>query len=755
MSIIDANDPLVDVTEEELEKRRVAFEAHKDTLTKEPSGDVKKEYCVCCFQKNDWEFVHDELMKDGSTESNIPTDKCECVNDQLQSDVRAVYLLTDTEAAELRNNPKVNYVTIKATKYPGTYKINPDHASYEFRIYRYSSTVKNQQDVLGGNPDIVVNPATSDLLNRASSQLYRGTTKINPWVTSGDAGDIFEDRIYQYATGKDVDVIVCDQACWFGHIEFCNPSGITNIQSVNSTYNGPGGSAQTVAPSNYIGGNVLKSGYSSSATTGVCDVLDLVLDAPYYIDPAWFELYPQARLTLRWDGTTVPDEYWAKQWWENSSSRSSQFANAGTVSIPSNYTRANCNGTNVAKMVETTTHGTPCASQAFGRQYGWAYNSNKWFLNLYGTYGFDLNADDGFDIQKIFHQVKPNRSSDNTKNPTVSSNSWGSRFSPVTQGLSGYYWHRPATTDGTTSGTYFTSSSYTWMGDNTDGTNNTPPRFMSNRSLSPGDSLGYYSGFQLDPVSGPSVTALDELINSGVFWVVASGNHNTKQVKSDHPDYNNYFATNNNTALNSSTYFSSYYLVTFRKTINRPGFPNGVNDKCISVGALDADLSSGGKERKVYYSTSGNYLDLYATADYSISATTSSTFFTRYDSYYTYDSNQSILNADAFFSGTSSACPIAAGLIATKLEKNRSWTSADLKSWLTSGVGEQDSADFYTGSEGTTPNDTSWTDKNSIQGGTKTVIWDAVSAGDSSATSGIKITFGGSGINISGDITIS
>ncbi len=74
-----------------------SFEAWKNTLTKEPSGsDVKKEYCVGCFQKSDWEFIHMELMKDGSLEDNIPTDKCDCINDCLQSDVRGIYLLTDT-----------------------------------------------------------------------------------------------------------------------------------------------------------------------------------------------------------------------------------------------------------------------------------------------------------------------------------------------------------------------------------------------------------------------------------------------------------------------------------------------------------------------------------------------------------------------------------------------------------------------------------------------------------------------------------
>ena len=114
---------------ENREKRKASFEAYKDTLPKEPSGDVKKEYCVGCFQKSDWEFIHAELMKDGSLEDNIPTNKCECINDCLSSDVRGVYLLTETEASERRANPKVDYVNVKATSYPGTYLQDPDELS--------------------------------------------------------------------------------------------------------------------------------------------------------------------------------------------------------------------------------------------------------------------------------------------------------------------------------------------------------------------------------------------------------------------------------------------------------------------------------------------------------------------------------------------------------------------------------------------------------------------------------------------------
>ena len=41
--------------------------------------------------------------------------------------------------------------------------------------------------------------------------------------------------VQQYGTGTDVDVIVCDTDMWFGHIEFCNPSGITGIKQSDNT----------------------------------------------------------------------------------------------------------------------------------------------------------------------------------------------------------------------------------------------------------------------------------------------------------------------------------------------------------------------------------------------------------------------------------------------------------------------------------------------------------------------------------------
>ena len=57
------------LTKEALEARKKDFLAYKATLSKEPAGEsVKKEYYVGCFNKSDWEFIHEELKKDGEEE---------------------------------------------------------------------------------------------------------------------------------------------------------------------------------------------------------------------------------------------------------------------------------------------------------------------------------------------------------------------------------------------------------------------------------------------------------------------------------------------------------------------------------------------------------------------------------------------------------------------------------------------------------------------------------------------------------------
>ena len=662
-------------TAEELRVREETFLAYKDTLTKEPSGDVKKEYYVGCYQKSDWEFIHEELKKDGSLEDNIPSSTCDCHNDCLHSDTNAIYLLTDSEATSLRNHPKVLYVNINSDAYPGTYKINPDDETDEKdikigddkrpvqivpkdesflyniangellrdefgnpliteidtlylpsvtaskstsvvfdnretpyveedhswvspstgsasryadldhhlgtyltvkltggsnytlgqataapntvqvgggatckwydqstytnqagistsrvwptggakftppsallpendpviklendvgdaknilyvdtsigigsvrgaqvgdtvygsgipdgtqiseitnngrvvlsndlttptrpagRYRRYSGVQKSQRTAFKGSGDkLSDNNPDNSWNNRVPLQIARHQRKSDPWRSIANAGinstgvtannfndpeslyptvprtyttdiigamdpavghvpaDIERTEIKQYGDGSDVDVIVCDQDMWFGHIEFINVSGSNSNK-----------------PINYRGGNVLKEGFSTHSATGICDVLDLVLDAPYYLDPEFFDANASKR-TARWDGTVVPTDTAAIEWWgnNNTSNRSAKYvstSNGGTatghndfgvITVTSGYTRANSNGSHTSYKTGSGFHGTPCAAQAFGKTQGWAYNANKWFINQYGSN--DTGHKVSFDIQKIFHQ---------------------------------------------------------------------------------------------------------------------------------------------------------------------------------------------------------------------------------------------------------------------------------------------------------------------------------------------------------------
>ena len=723
------------MTEEEYNQRKAAFETHKDTLEKEPSGsDVKKEYWVGCYSKDDWEMIHILLLEDGTLEDNIPNDHVDCPNDCRQSETRAVYLLTDTEVTALKNHPLVKYVHINTAKYPGTYASNPDDIKMDSRVNRYSSTTKHKRDTSTNQSDYLPSSPDSTLLNRGGYNLLRHTAKIDPWYGTNDA-TVIDSQIPQYATGKGIDLIVCDEDMWFGHIEFMNPSGITDIkQSDNST------AASTAAPANYVGTNVLKAGFATSSTTGICELLDIVLDAPYYIDKEWFEADTGNRLMTRWDGTKVPVESVARSWWSNSSNRSAAFSSAGTVSVPAAYTRANSNGSYTAYHTGSGNHGTPCASQAYGRQYGWAYNANKWFLNLYGTNSVGLEA--GFDLQKIFHQNKPVNPDYGNKNPTVSSNSWGLRQSPTT---SGYYYFRQGVTGGT--GVSYSSR----------------PAFMNYFT---GDGLNRRAPEYVD--GHAAITAGDEMVEAGVIFVCSAGNNNQKQVQSNHADYNNYYASGSSINYVNATTNSIYSLMNFTPTynsLNRQGFPAqiGVNRgttpytyKTISIGALDDDHAPGGLERKASYSNMGNCTDCFAAADQTLSASddNSSPRFNRYDAYYDIGTTQAVESEDKNFSGTSSACPIAAGLLATKLENNRTWTYADVKNWLASDVENTTNSYFYEGTEATEFDSSDWGDYYNLQGAQLKIIYDTAPP-PAPENPDAKVSVTGSNLSISGNFSIT
>tara|TARA_B100001094_G_scaffold288972_1_gene305550 strand:+ start:11778 stop:14051 length:2274 start_codon:yes stop_codon:yes gene_type:complete len=748
--------------EEAIKAIESEFEAHKNTLPKEPEGDVKKEYIVGCENASDWQYIHEVLIQDGTLEDNIPNHCCESVDDCPHSATRGVYLLTSSEVEELKKHNKVFYVHINYKKYPGTYASTgiEDIASAEpaNKTQRYSfgdgtNTIESQRELWNSSNTILDNPATSDNLRRDGYHLTRHMQKDDPWYGSANT-TVINSTIEQYGTGKDVDVIVADEDAWFGHVEFQN-----NLEVPES-----------MKPTNYVGGNVLPGTGNALNTSGTCDVLDLVLDSPYYIDPDFFNASPSTRLETRWDGTTVPIESVAVAWWNNNSTsyRSSKFvspSNGGTATgnndfgilsgITSSYSRYRNNGSYNSRNMGFNTHGTPCMSQTYGRTQGWAYNANKWFVAIMG--GYSLDYETYFDLLKIYHQIKPINPTYNTKDPTISSNSWGKRHglqTAVGYGSAHYYFHAGTTGSGSV-------------------------EIPSPNSSNMPEFLDYYWGNQMCPEyleSHATVVAAREMTESGVIFVAAAGNQCNKQVKSNHDDFDNYISTNSNTALSNATTTNSsgnsMPSATWYNTANRRGFPTqaGVDRSTtpytypvISVGCLDHeyDPSGGGygKERKVGYSNMGNEQDVFAAGDYSLGAMAdvgSGLYYApRWDAYYDLSGNVSnntitggsVTSMDGRFGGTSSACPIFAGLLATKVQYNRAWNYSDVRTWIQS-LGQVDPAEFYYGSEGETANASEWSDRNSLHGALGHVAYDAPTESNPEAVSDLKMT--GNGLTFSG-----
>jgi len=156
--------------------------------------------------------------------------------------------------------------------------------------------------------------------------------------------------------------------------------------------------------------------------------------------------------------------------------------------------------------------------------------------------------------------------------------------------------------------------------------------------------------------------------------------------------------------------------------------------RTITVGNLnDSYVTFGAESKEVRDSTScfGNGIDVFAPGNDTLAASSYEyTEYPRYDSNYLVGVTSSIESKDREFGGTSGACPVAAGLIATKLQYNRSWGINDVKSWITNNVGIATSAvvcgtGFYHGEESTSATDDNWDDDYSLEDDSPKIIWDA------------------------------
>lgn len=651
----------------------------------------EKYYIINAISEEAFDTLHEYLTTSTSLE-NVPDREVICENYTLQSPTRGTYLLTDEEKTLVEQRPEVEYINLDVARYPEM-KIPSDQLRCDIppKKNRYANNIRNYFYYFTNYNGIANNDNGA-----VTSQLLRMRQKAHPWAGQ-DRANVVNDIPAQRGTGIGVDVIVGDNGSWIGHPEFMNETFHTGALN-----NGEAG----LVPQDFIPGNALSNRDgrdAENASAPLCNVLDLVLDSPYYIDPDWFEASP-LRLTTRWDGTVVPVERYARDWWSNGANRSPQFANIGTVFVTSTYTRNRAHGSNTTGPGDGT-HGTQCAGLTFGKTQGWAYNANKWVVDVYGD-SF-LGFEQYFDIMKIFHLNKPINPKWNNRNPTISSNSWGFRVSTRTSGVSN-----------------FRGTDYSFT-TNSNATNN----YRVIRTNGDGRVKHY-------PRPNSLFTAGNEMTEAGVIFVGAAGNDSQQQVLPDHPNWDNFHWSTTGATIDQTTqtelggYFTAY------ASVNRPGFPQCLGPtqdgrfRAINIGALDDDWGEGttigSQDNKAYYSDCGPAVDCFAPADGTLAAAAPNdgTVETRFDNTYTGLTADAGTADDTYFNGTSAACPVACGFLATVLEHNRTWDWSNLKDYIKNTIEQQTSATMYIGGDYSDPYDAGWLETRSLAGADPIVLYE-------------------------------
>ena len=646
---------------------------------------TEKYYTLGTHTSEQWVELHAELIADGNTYTSVPAREVTVEDDRLHSPTTGSYLLTLEEATELQIDERVKFINESPEKYPEIYMPSSEDLTCGTSgtpTDRYTALYNNWSQWVNGNLVYSFFTDVEPTLNRQGT-FFRFLSFVKPnHYTVGKTNPFNTPKLQQAGAGENVDLIVPDNGCWLGHVEFIS-RGVTNA----------------VNPDDYIGSNVLPG-------NGYCDVLDLVLDAPYYIDPNYFNADPTNRLMARWDGTIVPVESVAIEWWRDPTQRSISFASFGNIYVSPNYTRDTANGSN-STLPSEGTHGTQCAALAFGRTQGWAYNANKWVMNLFGDNNVG-SLGTGLDVQKIFHIHKPVNPIYNSKDPTLSSNSWGIRGNKSGDGY--YYWR----TDSPVSYTRYTE-----------------PAFI--------DVLGMRGdgGRWKSELHDNSITqAGDELTQAGVICIAAAGNSGQQLVNPDHPNYDNHINYNNTTPLYSIRRLEGPGPLGGWKSIattNRRGWPGHmgktesqtfqgnttVKFPVIQVGALESNTGSN-EEKIADYSDRGPAIDLFSSGAGAMAATVDTYSASSIPTIQRVDGVYSALSAGAMdlsqiggcrdteFTGTSAACPVAAGFLASVMQYNRDWTYENLRTWIETNVTSQSTPTMYHGVEPTTPTDMNW-----------------------------------------------
>lgn len=612
----------------------------------------------------------------------------ECSDYREHQPTRAVYLMTPEESKEVRKLEKVSFVNYEESRKRKLFCSNPDLLRMA-PLYRYSRPVKCYRD----NNLPPGTPASDDAMYTGwhlprimgTLDVYEGTD------------DTVLSRIPQGYTGKNVDIIVGDEGCYAGHVTFQN-----NISS-------------EFLPIDYEGGNVLPG-------NGACDILDIILDGPYYIDPNWFDADSSSRLETRWDGTVVPVESEARAWWSNQNNRSPEFTGYPQLDIPEGYTREWSYGTGLDSPPPNPNgdHGTQCSSLAYGLHHGAAYNANKWVLNHYGNNG--AGASLGFDLVHWFHVMKP------TSNPTVLSSSWGFQNDDVNRFGKLVFLNEDL---GAFELTEVAPQDSRWVSED-DGV--TQSNFL------------FQNGATFQTNFGPNEIeeSTKDMVDAGVIWLVSAGNGYQMMSDPEDPHFSSTYVWYGSLTSQEPWEVNlapSFWGddITWTGYLNRGSSPqcsfyrdstgNPTKRVGILIGVIDREHTPDNREWLATYTTRGSAISVYAPGDDTLAAGKDTGLISESNKYYLRETvpGKSSEDFSVVFNGTSAACPIAVGLVALWLEVDPTLNQDEVRSILDGEIRE--SVQFYTGDAGdgtqTITDHTSdrWLDVDDLRGGRPRLLY--------------------------------
>ena len=588
------------------------------------------EYIVVVNLSEDWETVHNYIINENEIDG-IPNRKVNCSNTQSFSLRTAIYEMSVAEADILRTHEKVESVELNPDKYPQPQSIN---------VVRYRKNVAFNKPILPanvGNESI----AYTNGVRSNWSMLFVTDPSSQPFQGVGITTTDTVNRDVSYSlSGKNVDAVTIDSGMGVLHPEFI-------------------------------------------ADDGTYRVFDVILDGPYKVDPDFFEEPDTDRLdTVTIDGVDIgirPVESVARAWWASAANRSAAFASIGAVSIPSTYTFEQAFSKNASSNPILNTHGTSCGSQIGGKSFGLAFECNLWNIRILLTGdGGVIGGVTALNVCTAWHKAKKIQSSD--PDPTLLNNSWGSNSSTGNVNNITYY-HTYRGTD----------TSYT--GNASDGGLEVPSGAGACRNHTAA-TLNYNNGTtqaivsssdgEYQNTSSTTNSAAENAIAAGCIVTASAGNTNQKLSDKDDVDFNNKY---HGTISHGTPGITTSYIN--RVGGVQQGFADGTDEVnhvpgngSIRVGALDCAVEPDGEKqgstkfslRKVHYSANGPMVDIFAPAEMSMAAAYAS------DEDYQREDNSNFY--DAWFGGTSSACPNTCSLISLYLQSNRGATQSSVRDWL-------------------------------------------------------------------------